>query len=509
MITFGNESLQNSKNNSIKEQVIKKPDDFELLKKKYKKLEKENKMLKATLEELINLSENLKMSFKNTESMYITISDSIKNVLSGKLYNSSLVNSSENLIKSKILSSQENLHNLNQPSSLNFLENGKLDEMQKNSINNNSSLNINSSVNLPININMHSNTNITNIYNNRSSNEKLNDKLNNMNEIIKINNKNADGSDLENINKENLIHDKSFQGDIISEIIERNCKDKNVVLTLGDEDSNPNNNLENNNKRKENYNALNLVVESDRDENLKISSENQTKNLNNLNASNDLNTASKENVHDKKYEKEFSEKIDNSLLNDNISSNLDHNIKGPKEDKIDIRINNNINANTNNNTNENSTNKDSDKNSNASQNIKLLENKENKNFGSEINLDIEFENITKFILDHQNKKEDISDDFSNKLAESFSELHKKFLHLKFEKEEYEKINIEILKILKQTEENYQNVIAKHDELNKYIDILYKSIHSILVLSDNSNEKTHTIKCEPVPSYLRFINNVIN
>ena len=28
------------------------------------------------------------------------------------------------------------------------------------------------------------------------------------------------------------------------------------------------------------------------------------------------------------------------------------------------------------------------------------------------------------------------------------------------------------------------------------------------MSENNNEKVQTIKCEPVPSYLRFINNVI-
>ncbi len=57
--------------------------------------------------------------------------------------------------------------------------------------------------------------------------------------------------------------------------------------------------------------------------------------------------------------------------------------------------------------------------------------------------------------------------------------------------------------------NVKDLNNKCDDLNKYIDVLYKSIHSVLILSDSTKEKVNIIKCEPVPSYLRFINNTIN
>jgi len=50
---------------------------------------------------------------------------------------------------------------------------------------------------------------------------------------------------------------------------------------------------------------------------------------------------------------------------------------------------------------------------------------------------------------------------------------------------------------------------KFDDVNKYIDVLYKSIHSVFILQDTTKEKVNIIKCEPVPSYIRFINNTIN
>ena len=71
-----------------------------------------------------------------------------------------------------------------------------------------------------------------------------------------------------------------------------------------------------------------------------------------------------------------------------------------------------------------------------------------------------------------------------------------------EKNEFEMKSLELELYLKE-------LTSKCEDLNKYIDVLYKSIHSILILSDSTKEKTNIIKCEPVPSYLRFINNTIN
>lgn len=516
MITFGNESLQNSLNNSNNIQTSKKSDEFELLKKKYKKLEKENKMLKATLEELINLSEILKSSFKNTENMYVTISDSIKGALSGKFYNTGLANSTDTLLKSQILGSQENLLNLNQGSSLNFFATGQLAELNKNGINNNvnnSSVNLNNSPNLPININLNSNTNITNIYNNADGSNATSTNINNNNKSLSLDDISSKGKasnseaedEKENRGRSSRDEFKENSDNPRKNSLKKNSSDKNIVLTLGDEHPNSKSNFEKNTKEKEKTNAISLIDDC---KNSKMISENESKNYNNLNAINNIKTTydlSNAEIKENNLEKEFSEKSENSsLINDKNTEKKDI-PKVQNEENIDKNLNNN---NTNANTNDNSTNKDSNKNTNGSQNQKL-ENKDNKNFSSEINLEVEFENITKLILDNQNKKEENNDEFLNKLADNFTELQKKFFQIKFEKEEYEKINTDILKNLKQTEENYNVISAKYDELNKYIDILYKSIHSILVLSDSSDEKTQTIKCEPVPSYLRFINNVIN
>jgi hypothetical protein len=513
MITFGNESLHNSMNNSNKIQVAEKNNQFTLLKKKYQKLEKENKMLKATIEELINLSENLKTSFKNTESMYITISDSIKNPLIGKLYNIGLgfANSSYNITKSEILGLQDNLLNLNQGNRLNFSSSGHISEFNKNGINNNSSLNLNNSVNLPININLKSNTNITNIYNNNknsSSKSILNRDLNinavdNSNNFTKISNSEI-GNSKENKRRSSCDELKDFSNYLSKSSLKKSSKDNNIVLTLGEVDSNSKISFENYNKDKENFNSINLIIDCKKNEFSHMISENESKSLNNLNVLNNVNNLS--NVKDNLINKQFAEKLNNSCLNNKTNKMKSEMFK---EQNQNVKSINNNNNNLDIITNDNSTNRDSNKNSNASQNNKLTENKDNKNFGPEINLEIEYENISKLIVENQSKKEENNDELLDKLAENFSELQKKFFKIKFEKEEFEKINIEILKTLRQKEDNYIIMSAKYSELNKYIAILYKSIHSILVLSDSSNKKTQTIKCEPVPSYLKFINNLIN
>jgi len=514
MITFGNESLHNSMNNSNKIQVAEKNNEFTLLKKKYKKLEKENKMLKATIEELINLTENLKTSFKNTESMYITISGSIKNALSGKLYNTGLgfANSSDNLTKSEILGLQENLLNLNQEDRLNFSSSGQLSEFNKNGTNNNSCLNLNNSVNLPININLKSNTNITNIYNNNrnsSSKSYISNKDLNINEVDNSNNCtkisiSEIGNSKENKRRFSCDELKDFSNDLSKSSFKRSSKDKNIVLTLCEEDSNSKISFENYNNDKENFNSINLIIDCKKNEISNMISENESKSSNNLNVLNNVNNLSI--VKDIVINKQFAE-----ILNDSCLNNKTNNLKSEmfKEQNQNVKSINNNNNNLDTITNDNSTNRDSNKNSNASQNNKLTEKKDNKNFGPEINLEIEYENISKLIVENHSKKEENNDQLLNKLAENFSELQKKFFKIKFEKEEFEKINIEILKTLRQKEDNYIIMSAKYVELNKYIDILYKSIHSILVLSDSSSEKTQTIKCEPVPSYLKFINNLIN
>lgn len=501
MITFGNEGLQSSVNNSNNLQAAKKSDEFELLKRKYKKLEKENKMLKATLDELINLTETLKSSFKNTESMYITISDSFKNVLGEKFYNTGLANSSDNLIRSQILNSHDNILNLNQGKSLNCLATGQLAELNKDR-NNNSSLNLNGSSNLPININLNSNTNITNIYNNNGNESRVttsfNNKILNWNDNTQCKISNLDE---EETKRKSSLDDSKHNSRKNS--LKRNSNDKNVVLTLGEENTYCKFNLENNNKEKENINAIKLGDHNiDNDLDVKSGFEIESKSNDNMDAVRDPNDSSKGKDFENNLEREFSEKSNNSSINNKFNEDKKEFLNSPNEDLSDKNILNNTN------TNDNSTYKDSNKNSNASHSNKL-ENKDNRNFSSEINLELEFENITKLILDNHSKKDENNEDFLNKLADNLSELQKKFFQIKFEKEEYEKINIEILKTLKQTEENYNIISVKYDELNKYIDILYKSIHSILVLSDNTNDKAQTVKCEPVPSYLRFINNVIN
>lgn len=91
---------------------------------------------------------------------------------------------------------------------------------------------------------------------------------------------------------------------------------------------------------------------------------------------------------------------------------------------------------------------------------------------------------------------------SNEILTYTENLHQKFFEKIDERKELEIKNIELDLYLKE----YTN---KCDDLNKYIDVLYKSIHSVLILSDASKEKVNIIKCEPVPSYLRFINNTIN
>jgi len=510
MITFGNESLQISNNLNPK-----KLDEHELLKKKYRKLESENRALKSIIEEMMGLSENLKISFKNTESMYITISDSIRNVLNGKHYNSGMALSTDNLLKSQNIGSQENLINLNQGNNFNFFASQSIADLNK-IPNVNPSLNIDNKNNPQININLNSNTNITNIYNNGSTNEvtNSNNKIINQNEEKNENIiVNSFNDELNKENKENVNIKKENKEEKRVKIIEdtlnnsqnnqnsnnnsprkvsslRNSFEKDVVLTLG-EDLHNKKIFENNNKERENLNIIDLNISGKQD--YKANLENARKSLNNNNAIESQNNYIIDGT--KISDKEFSEKINISNLNKDNNNELE------KIDQKNAKIIVN-----NNNSNENST-KESNKTSSNASNQNKNEIKE-KIYASETNLEVEFENLTKIILENL-KKDKSSEESMNKLADNLYELQKKYLQIKYEKEEYEKVNLEILKTLKQAEDRYNHIYSKYEELNKYIDILYISIHSILVLSDNSNEKTHTIKCEPVPSYLRFINNIIN
>ena len=93
-------------------------------------------------------------------------------------------------------------------------------------------------------------------------------------------------------------------------------------------------------------------------------------------------------------------------------------------------------------------------------------------------------------------------EISENLIDFIMNFHRNFLEKIEEKKEIEIKNIELDLYLKE-------LTSKCEDLNKYIDVLYKSIHSVLILSDSTKEKINIVKCEPVPSYLRFINNTIN
>jgi len=530
MITFGNENLHQSINNN---NIItsKKIDEFEILKKKYKKLEKENKALKTVIEELMGLTDNLKLSFKNTENMYLTINDVIQSLLKGKLYNKEATNNASDIfIKSPITDSHENICNFSRENSLNITSLNSISEFNKNP---NQSLFLNNG-NQPININLNSSTNITNIYNNTNHNEINNETdINNLQNKSKIESKNTTEIDNSSIKidennlkdkkdlniekksevnkKEILIDEKNYQSDINtskSHSILKNTFEKEVILTLGEDLNNLENKPENKKSKKELLNSFTKNDEKNFIEEQTTEIVRKFSNNRDLIKNNEYNSNSNNYEHKERHSLETINKSDVlniNLENNNINEDSDKKESNSNENETKTHkynYNNNINSSTN----DNST-KDSYKNSNPHQN--KFDIKSNKNFSSEVNLESEMEIISKLIFDYSNKKEDNNEEILNKLAESFAEMQKKFLQIKLEKDEYEKLNSEILKNLKLTEENYLIISSKYEELNKFIDIMYKTIHSILVLSDSTETKTQTIKCEPIPSYLKFINNIIN
>lgn len=130
-------------------------------------------------------------------------------------------------------------------------------------------------------------------------------------------------------------------------------------------------------------------------------------------------------------------------------------------------------------------------------NNSLINNDQLKNFDKKF----EFEN---FFLEKKEEKnnEKIYKEILNDLINFFIDILKNF-----EKKMLEKFNLE--KKNKDLEIYLKDLNEKCDELNKYIDVLYKSIHSVLILTDTTKDKVNIIKCEPIPSYLKFINNAIN
>lgn len=219
MITFGNESQQNSNNNSNN-----KNEEIDNLKKKYKKILQENKVLKALLDETIGYSEKLRSSFKNNENMYISISDTIKLVLNNqKFYNQNL-EKNENFSQLKI-NSKENLRNSTNNS--NYFASTSVAEPNPN-LTTNSDIHLNKLNN--ININLNNSTNITNIYN--DTNTKLNLK-NIPGEKLQEKKLNKEINNTKNLEKNFLeISGKIEAGELKDSNLNKIENESNLVVTL-------------------------------------------------------------------------------------------------------------------------------------------------------------------------------------------------------------------------------------------------------------------------------------
>jgi len=503
MINISNDALNvpNNINN-------RKLDEYELLKKKYKKLENQNKELKAIIEEMIGLSENLKISFRNTEIMYVKINDLIKRDLSEKTYNSGITVNSENLLKSHKNGSQDDLINLNRGKSLNFFDSQSVPGIKKLPIIS-SNKNIDNK-NSQININLNSNTNITNIYNIGIANEVNNSnmKVNSQNDekiqhIIINNSKNdlnaSNDSNIKESKYEIAVnnYEKDFNSYQIREKVDncspkkisslRNSFEKDFIISLG-EDMN---------------NKKNFIMNDKEIEYSNIFDNNQSKEKENNN--NNVEIGRKSSIQTK-----YKSLSDDIKLNEKEFSNYSNINNNNHEDKISslkIEEKSNKEKITNdNNSIENST-KDNNNNTSNSSNQNKNELKE-KIYATENDLEVEFDNISRIFSDKENKLNN-NVDLVNKLNNNFNQIKKKFMQIRLQKEEYEKKNLNMLKTLKESGDNYNSVYAKYKDFNKFIDFLYKSNHSILVFNEVKDDIIHTIKCEPVPSYLRFINNIIN
>lgn len=547
MITFGNESQVHSNNHSNKI-----ADEAEMWKKRYKKLEKENRVLKAVIEEMMEISENLRTSFKQTENMYNNINDKLKNIINTKFYNTGYQMKLENLLSStQNIASKEFLIQSNQ----NYHASKSVPDLKNNNINDishNTAANLNiNPLNPQININLNSNTNITNIYNNANSNSISNsnnvkdasannsnmENLNNQNNAI--NNYSSQNKGFENLNISSYVKDNNLTSPNMNNVVIDSCSNtnyskngiENSVKSLAIESSSTNNNSDSGkillpknmlerdqavDSHKEYY-ANNLNNETKNIEQFVSSNDNLNINtsgilessikINNKEIENIRNTSDENlnvynliklencNFDKNNTSNNFAMMQDNEttgLINTNsISKNIDSfNEKKKNTLPINNTSENFLNKNINNPINQNST--------------SFMVNNNDNNLGDQINYKDD---------DDDAKEADISD---KKYQEDFLKMHENIIELTKENtlinihnQELGKINSDITSQLKITEEKYKILSEKYEELNKYIDILYKSIHSILVLTDLQPGNATTIKCEPIPSYLKFINNVID